>query len=81
MTGSIDLIAGGFDIGDDDLENIMDFFENGYLEFDANNISANMTLEIDLSPGFNPHFTAQLPDIPLGAIAVCSSFNPAQSHD
>lgn len=71
MTGNIELIAGGFSINSSSLDALMDFFDDGYLEFDATGISAYMDFELAFLPGFKTfEFVAQLPSIPLGAIEI-----------
>ncbi|KAK5079153.1 hypothetical protein LTR64_002427 [Lithohypha guttulata] len=71
MTGNIELKAGGFSVTDSDPEVLMDFFDDGFLEFDATNIAAMMDFELELLPGLNVlEYTAQLPSIPLGAIVI-----------
>lgn len=71
MTGNIELTAGGFSINSSTSDEIMDFFNDGYLEFDATGISAYMDFELAFLPGFSAlEFTARLPSIPLGAIEI-----------
>lgn len=71
MTGNIELVAGGFTTSDGDMTILSDFFDDGYLEFTMTDFSAVMAFELAFLPGFNlAEFTARLPNIPLGAIAI-----------
>ena len=75
MTGNIALTAGGFSLDSSGVDAVMDFFDEGYLEFDATGISANIDLELAFLPGFSVlSFVPQLPSIPLGAITIVGVF-------
>ncbi len=74
--GSLDLKAVNLNLTSadsdiyDDIQATADFFKEGWLEFDANNMAANMSFELDFMPGFTAQYVAELPDIPLGGIDV-----------
>lgn len=78
MTGNIALTAGGFEVDTDDMEidEAEQFLQQGFLEFDATNISAHMEFELAFLPGFTIQgYTARLPSIPLGAITIVGIIN------
>ena len=76
LVGSIDLKAVNLNLTTpdpdiyDDLTATADFFKEGWLEFEANDMAANMSFELEFSPGFTAEFLAELPDIVLGGIDV-----------
>lgn len=71
LSGNIELVAGGFTINSTEIDEVWDFVHNGYLNFNVRSMAAMMDFELTFLPGFTIRdFTAKLPSIPLGAIAI-----------
>lgn len=71
MTGVVSLEAAGFEVNSNELEEIVDFLDNGYFQFNTTGLSAHIDLELDLLPGFHIDlFTANVTSIPLDPISV-----------
>jgi hypothetical protein len=80
-TGKLELVEGNFNINttqnSTEVENIIHFFDGGFVAFSANDMTAHIELEVSLQPGFaiGP-FIAHLPTLAIPGfqvVTVCSS--------
>lgn len=75
--GTVDLFQGSFTMAQtngssNSTENIIQFFEHGYLELRVNGLEAHVELESSIKPSTSlAHYTVPLPEIGLPGFQVC----------
>ena len=52
-SGSLQIVAGGFTVNSGTVDEVIDFFDNGYLQLAASGIRANVSLQLGLEPGIS----------------------------
>lgn len=84
VSGDIKVTAGSVNVsschyGWTEADEVCDFFESGWFDFEATNLGAHMEFGLDFLPGFTiASTTPRLPEIPIGAISLAGlvTFGP-----